>query len=98
MHWSVEYYKDDKDNEPVADFIDALPHSPRAKVFRIIDLLTRYGVLLKEPYTRQVKGKIRELRIKDSQGAIRVLYFTYTGRRFYYMAFQKRPIKHLLKR
>ncbi len=82
MHWSVEYYKDGKDNEPVADFIDALPHSTRAKVFRIIDLLAQNGVLLKEPYTRQVKGKIRELRIKDSQGAIRVLYFTYTGRRF----------------
>ncbi|HKZ72131.1 MAG TPA: type II toxin-antitoxin system RelE/ParE family toxin, partial [Nitrospirota bacterium] len=45
-------------------------------------MLVEYGVLLKEPYTRQVRGKIRELRIKDSQGAIRVLYFTYTGKRF----------------
>ena len=44
--------------------------------------MVEYGILLKEPYTRQVRGKIRELRIKDSQGAIRVLYFTYTGRRF----------------
>ncbi len=45
-------------------------------------MLRDYGVLLKEPYTRQIRGKIRELRIKDNQGAIRILYFAYTGRRF----------------
>ena len=48
----------------------------------MINMLSDYGVLLKEPYTRQIRGKIRELRIKDSQGAIRILYFTYTGKRF----------------
>lgn len=78
----MEYYRDSKGNEPVADFIDSLPHKARAKVFRLIELLAKYGVLLKEPYTKQVRGKVRELRIKDSKGAIRVLYFTYTGRRF----------------
>lgn len=82
MEWIVEYYRDTEDREPVADFIDALPDKTRAKVFRIIKMLKDYGVLLKEPYTRQVKGKIRELRIKDNQGAIRILYFTFTGRRF----------------
>jgi phage-related protein len=51
-------------------------------VFRLIKLLKDYGVLLKEPYTKQIRGKIRELRIKDSQGAVRILYFTFTGRRF----------------
>jgi len=82
VNWTVEYYRDSKGNEPVADFIDALPNETQAKVFRIIDLLGEYGALLKEPYTRQVRGKIRELRLKDRQGAIRILYFTYTGRRF----------------
>jgi phage-related protein len=82
MNWSVEYYRDANGKEPVADFIDSLPTASQAKVLRLISLLADYGVLLKEPYTRQVKGKIRELRIKDAQGAIRVLYFTFTGRRF----------------
>ncbi len=49
---------------------------------RLIDLLSDQGVLLKEPYTRQIRGKIRELRVKDHLGHIRVLYFTVTGRRF----------------
>jgi phage-related protein len=82
MNWAVEYYRDIKGNEPVADFIDSLPRQTRAKVFRLIDLLGDYGVLLKEPYTKQIKDKIREIRIKDKQGAVRVLYFTFTGRRF----------------
>ena len=82
MSWTVEYYKDKEDIEPAADFIESLPVNTRVKVFKIVKLLKDYGVLLTEPYTKQIKGKIRELRIKDNQGAIRVLYFTYTGRRF----------------
>lgn len=82
MDWVIEYYRDPNGKEPVADFIDSLPVDTQAKVFRLLDLLGNYGVLLKEPFTKQVRGKIRELRIKDRQGAIRILYFTYTGRRF----------------
>mgnify|MGYP006268763231 CR=1 FL=1 len=82
MNWTVEYYKDDKGNEPVADFFDSLPLGTQTKVFRLIDLLGDYGVLLKEPYTKQIKDKIREIRIRDNRGAVRVLYFTFTGKRF----------------
>lgn len=62
--------------------MNALPFSLRAKVVKLIDLLAEQGVLLKEPYTRQVRGKIRELRIKDHIGHVRILYFTFTGKRF----------------
>lgn len=82
MHWTAEYYRDADGKEPVADFIDSLPDETKVKVFRTIKLLKDYGVLLKEPYTRQIREKIRELRIKDGKGAVRVLYFTYSGRRF----------------
>ena len=82
MEWKVEYYRDAQGSEPVAEFIDSLPVGTQAKIFRLIDLLTRYHVLLKEPYTRQIQGKVRELRIVDAIGIIRVLYFGYTGKRF----------------
>lgn len=82
MAWGIEFYKDKNDREPVKEFLNSLVLPTRARVAKLFNRLTEYGVLLKEPYTRQVRGKIRELRIKDSQGAIRVLYFTYTGRRF----------------
>ncbi|MBI4847534.1 MAG: type II toxin-antitoxin system RelE/ParE family toxin [Nitrospirae bacterium] len=82
MHWTVEYYRGKDGKEPASDFLESLSTDARAKVFRLIKLLKDYGVLLKEPYTKQIKGKIRELRIKDSQGAVRILYFTFTGKRF----------------
>ena len=56
--------------EPVADFIDSLPTEVQAKVLRLIDLLADYGVLFKEPYTRQIRGKLRELRITAKSGEI----------------------------
>ena len=82
MKWLIEYYRDAKGKEPVADFIDALPLRVRPKVFMVISMLVEYGVLLSEPFTKQIRGKIRELRIKDSQEQVRVFYFTFTGRRF----------------
>ena len=82
MHWEVEFYKDRNGREPVSEFLSDLPAGIRAKVVKLIDLLSDQGVLLKEPYTRQIRDKLRELRVKDHLGHVRVLYFTFTGRRF----------------
>jgi len=83
MKWTIEFYKDVNGNEPVADFIDSLDKEGQAKITRYINLLSNLGVLLKEPYTRQIEGKIREIRTTSRTGEIRILYFTYTGKRFF---------------
>jgi phage-related protein len=80
--WEVEFYQDEAGREPVADFLDGLPDSARAKAVRYIELLSSYGVLLKEPYTKQLRGKIREIRIADKIGAVRVVYFGFIQGRF----------------
>ena len=82
MAWELELYKDKNGREPLTEFLNDLPIKTRAKVVKLIDLLAGYGVLLKEPYTRQIRGMIRELRVKDNLGHVRVFYFTFTGRRF----------------
>ncbi len=82
MEWITEFYKDSKGREPVSDFLELLDDVTKAKVTRYFELLHRYGVLLKEPYTKQVKGKIREIIVIGSDGHLRILYFTYTGKRF----------------
>lgn len=82
MSWEVEVYRDRSGREPAREFLDGLPVGTRARIVKLIDLLSESGVLLKEPYTRHNRGKLRELRVKDSLGHIRVLYFTFTGRRF----------------
>lgn len=85
MEWIVEFYRDERGKEPVAEFLDSLPDSARAKVVRYMELLATYGVLLKEPYTKQIKGKLREIRVKDERGAVRVFYFGFSERRFIFL-------------
>jgi len=65
MDWTIDFYKDARGHEPVKEFLNSLSPAARAKVVRLIDMLTAHGVLLKEPYTKQVRGKIREMRVKD---------------------------------
>jgi phage-related protein len=94
MNWTIEYYRDSKGKEPVKQFIDALPGKAQAQVIGKIELLAKYGVLLKEPYTRHIKGKIWELRTIVTKGYSRIFYFSYTGRRFVLLhAFLKKTDK-----
>jgi phage-related protein len=37
---------------------------------------------LKEPYTKQMKGKLRELRITEKGGSVRIFYFSVNGKKF----------------
>ena len=84
MPWAVEYYVTAGGRCPVREFVDG--HSPegQAKYIFITSLLTEYGVLVKEPYVKQLTGrkKLFEIRIKDKIGVSRILYFTHTGRKF----------------
>lgn len=94
MAWIVDYYKDAYGNELVREFLNSLSVSTKAKIMRLLETLTERGVLLKEPFTRQIRGKVRELRINDAQGNVRIFYFTYTGRRFILLhGFIKKTVK-----
>jgi hypothetical protein len=46
-----------------------------------IDLLQENGVLLDEPYTRQLRGKLRELRFHLGRERRRISYYVASGRR-----------------
>lgn len=100
MNWTIDYYKDAQGKEAVKDFLDSLPLPAKAKVMRLIELLAEHGVLLKEPYTRQVRGKIRELRVIDAQGNVRIFYFFYAKKRIillhgFVKKTDKTPQRHL---
>jgi len=93
--WTVGYYKDGNGGEPVRDFMESLPRAEHAATLRAIDLLQRYGTMLKMPYARKVDD-LWELRA----GANRVFYFAHTGRRFVLLhgfrkKSQKTPAKEL---
>jgi len=67
----------------VADWVESLPPAEFGRVEFYIDLLAERGPLLDQPYTRQLRGKLRELRFYlGSRGdAVRISYFTAARRR-----------------
>lgn len=68
--------------EPEVDeWIDSLDDDSKETVVFYVDLLAERGVLLDEPYTRQLDGKLRELRFHLQRGQVRITYWIAPGRR-----------------
>lgn len=65
----------------VSDWLLALPEETRSTALFYIKLLAEHGSLLGEPHTRQLRGKLRELRFKLDTSAVRVTYWIASGRR-----------------
>lgn len=65
----------------VRDWLERLPSAQFAHAAFYIDLLAAQGPLLGEPYTRQLDGKLRELRFYLHRDAVRVTYWIAPGRR-----------------
>jgi phage-related protein len=65
----------------VRDWLEGLPTAQFARAAFYVDLLAEQGVLLGEPYTKQLDGKLRELRFYVEQDAVRVTYWIASDRR-----------------
>ncbi|MEV4545069.1 addiction module toxin RelE [Micromonospora sp. S4605] len=65
----------------VRDWLEALSTTDFARAAFYIDLLASQGVLLGEPHTRQLDGKLRELRFYLEREAVRVTYWIASDRR-----------------
>ena len=83
MQWSIDYYISESGKCPVKEFIDALSPKSKAKYIFISDLLSEYGLNVREPYVKPITGtrKLFEMRIKDKQNIHRIFYFAFIGRR-----------------
>lgn len=72
----------DVETEPEIDaWLLGLASQRFGRVQFYIDLLEERGPLLGEPYTRQLDGKLRELRFHVDGEQFRITYFIATGRR-----------------
>ena len=65
----------------VRDWLEELPTDRFATAAFYVDLLAEQGPLLGEPYTRQLDGKLRELRFHLDRQAVRITYWIASGRR-----------------
>src|SRR5262252_3583506 len=65
----------------VADWLEGLDEADFGTASRYIDLLEDQGIHLDEPYTRQLRGKLRELRFRLRGEQRRITYYIAGNRR-----------------
>ena len=65
----------------VRAWLEALSPAEFGRVAFYVDLLEDQGPNLGEPYTKQLDGKLRELRLHLDRRAMRVTYWIASGRR-----------------
>lgn len=84
MNWRIEFYKTEGGKIPIKEFVDSLPEQAQAKFIFILDLLEKYGIEVREPYVKTLKGytKLKEIRIKAIGNIYRILYFPAKERTF----------------
>jgi len=76
--YKVKYYINSQTGkEPSLEFLLKLDNKSMAKVEKYIEYLKLHKGYLDEPYSRHIKGKIRELRVDFSNTHHRIFYFTF---------------------
>jgi hypothetical protein len=65
----------------VRDWLEGLDDQRWAQAMFHLDLLEQRGALLGDPYTRQLSGKLRELRFYCGAQRVRISYWIASGRR-----------------
>src|SRR5919204_1572027 len=65
----------------VEKWLESLPTALFARAAFYVDLLAEHGPLLGEPYTKQLDGKLRELRFHLESFPVRITYWIAEKRR-----------------
>jgi len=79
--FDVEYYEKQDGTFPAEEFILAQNPKMEAKLFRMVELLESEGNELREPYSKNLKDGIFEIRATQGNNITRVLYFFVVGRK-----------------
>jgi len=80
--YKTKFYKDSRTGrDPVLEYINKLHIKEQTKILKYIEFLRESKGVLDEPYSRHIKGKIRELRVDFSENKHRIFYFTFIKRK-----------------
>jgi len=77
IEYRVKFFQNDKGEIPCLEYIEKLNIKEKAKVLKYIEFLKDRKGYLDEPYSKHIKGKIRELRVDFSKSRHRIFYFTF---------------------
>ena len=79
--YKAKFYKNNITGQsPVLEYTEGLKEKERAKIFKYIEFLRANKGYLEEPYSRHIKGKIRELRVDFAKSRYRIFYFVFIKR------------------
>ena len=100
--YKVKFYQDDRGNIPIIEYLEKIGKKEKAKILTYIEFLKMNDGYLDEPYSKHIKGKIRELRVDFSKNKHRIFYFTFIKKTIILLhAFLKKtkktPIKEIKK-
>ncbi len=100
--YRVSFFKDTKGKSSVLEYIGKLSEKDRAKIYKYVEYLKINKGVLDEPYTKHIKGKIRELRVDFGKNKHRIFYFTFVKKNIMFLhAFlkttQKTPVREIKK-
>lgn len=94
IEYKVSFYKDNKGKSSVLEYIDELPYKEGSKIYKYIEFLRTNKGVLEEPYSKHIKGKIRELRVDFGKNKHRIFYFTFIKKNIVFLhAFLKKTPK-----
>jgi len=93
--YKVYYYRNSQNRRvPVFEYIEKLSPKEKAKVLKYIEFLRENKGYLDEPYSKHIKGKIRELRVDFSRNRHRVFYITVIEKKIILLhSFFKKTVK-----
>lgn len=92
MIWKILLFETNRREKPVEKFIDSLGPNTIAKVIHHVDLLEKYGNLLRMPHSRRLVKDLYELRVKGKE-EIRILYTFRSSNIYLLHAFKKKSQK-----
>ena len=85
-----------RSNQRSEKWLDKLDDEAFGHAQFYVDLLEREGVGLGEPYTRQLRGKLRELRFFVGRERYRITYYVAKGRRIILLTIFKKSAQREL--
>ena len=76
--YKIKFYQNSRTMQiPVLEYLDNLSDKEKAKLLKYIEFLREHKGYLDEPYSKHIKGKIRELIVDFARSRHRILYFTF---------------------
>ena len=102
VEYKVSFYKDNNGKSSILEYIKRLSEKERSKIYKYVEFLREHQGVLDEPYSKHIRGKIRELRVDFGKNRHRIFYFTFVGKNIIILhAFlkktQKTPISEVKK-